>query len=60
MNNDQDSQFTDQDHDDLCAWIDEQEVETRRLLDQVCEGVELMPTRRAHGDLGRWRKSNLV
>jgi len=42
MNNDPYSQFTDQDHDDLCAWIDEQEVETQRLLDQVCKGVEVV------------------
>jgi hypothetical protein len=41
MSNDPYSQMTNDDHADLCAWIDDQEAETRRLLDQVCEGVEV-------------------
>ena len=41
MMNDPYNEMTPQDHDDLCEWLDEQDIETQRLLDQVCEGVEV-------------------
>ena len=38
--NDPYSDFSEQDHNELCDWFDEQEKETERLLNSVCEGVE--------------------
>ena len=40
MMNDLYSEMTPQDHDDLGEWLDEQGIETQRLLNQVCKGVE--------------------
>jgi len=41
MTSDPYNEMTHQDHDDLCEWLDEQDLETQRLLNQVCEGVEV-------------------
>ena len=35
------SEMTPEDHADLNDWLDERDSETQRLLDQVCEGVEV-------------------
>ena len=49
--NDPYSDFSEQDHDELCDWFDEREKETERLLDSVCEGIEV-PTEQEELQMG--------
>ena len=41
MTNDYYSEMTPEDHADLVDWFDERDLETERLLNKVCEGVEV-------------------
>ena len=41
MTSDYYNEMNPEDHADLNDWLDERDLETQRLLDQVCEGVEV-------------------
>jgi hypothetical protein len=55
MMNDPYNEMTSEDHAGLNDWFDERELETERLLNQVCEGVEV-----SEGDFECEQDYNLI